>query len=78
MLDVVEVYDPATDTWSEHAPMPSPIRHHSICVVGGKLYLIGGSTTAYPPTATSAILQYDPGPTTIEALGWGVIKAMYR
>jgi hypothetical protein len=60
VLDVVEVYDPATDIWSEHAALPSPVSHHSLSVVDGKLYLIGGSTRAYPPTSISKVEVYDP------------------
>ena len=37
-----ESYDPMTDQWKEHAPMPTPRDHFTISVVGEKLYAIGG------------------------------------
>jgi PKD repeat protein len=37
-----EVYDPATDTWSEISPMNVPRYEFSGAAMGGKLYAIGG------------------------------------
>src|SRR5437667_7498677 len=42
--DLVEVYDPATDTWSSTTGMPTRREFHSASVVGNKIYVIGGST----------------------------------
>jgi len=41
-LTTVEVYDPATDTWTQAADMPWPRHGHSASVVAGKMYIIGG------------------------------------
>jgi N-acetylneuraminic acid mutarotase len=41
----VEVYDPATDTWTHVSDMPWPRRGHSASVVDGKMYIIGGVDT---------------------------------
>ena len=41
-----ESYDPATNKWETHKPMPTPRNHAAIGVVGGKIYLIGGRITA--------------------------------
>lgn len=53
----VYVYDPATDTWSQRAPMPSPRGALSVTEQDGKLYAIGG----YDRKANSAAVEvYDP------------------
>ena len=39
---IVEVYDPATDTWETKTPMPTPRADLHASVVNGKIYLIGG------------------------------------
>lgn len=41
-----EVYDPATDTWSTLSPMPTARYGVEACVLGGKIYLIGGDSYA--------------------------------
>jgi N-acetylneuraminic acid mutarotase len=57
-IAVVEVYDPATDTWTRKADMPTPRLHLTSAVVGGKIYVFGGSPEwAVPLAATEA---YDP------------------
>lgn len=38
----VDVYDPATDTWSPLADMPTPREHFGAAVVGDTLYAVGG------------------------------------
>jgi N-acetylneuraminic acid mutarotase len=37
-----EVYDPATDTWTRLAPMPTPRNHLGAATVGGKIQAVGG------------------------------------
>jgi RNA polymerase sigma factor (sigma-70 family) len=41
-LTTVEVYDPATDTWTQTSDMPWPKYGHSASVIDGKMYIIGG------------------------------------
>jgi N-acetylneuraminic acid mutarotase len=41
-----ESYDPATNRWETHKPMPTPRNHAAIGVVNGKIYVIGGRITA--------------------------------
>ena len=41
-LSTVEMYDPATDTWTQKADMPSTRGGPAIAVVDGKIYVIGG------------------------------------
>jgi N-acetylneuraminic acid mutarotase len=40
----VDVYDPATNNWSQIASMPIGEADHSSAVVDGKIYVIGGNT----------------------------------
>ena len=62
-LPTVEMYDPATDTWTQKADMPTP-RSTSTCVVDGKIYAIGG--TAFnnvkkkKPWRLDTVEVYDP------------------
>jgi len=53
----VYAYDPATDAWTERAPMPTTRGALSVTVHEGMLYAIGG----YDRTANSAAVEvYDP------------------
>lgn len=42
----VQVYDTATDTWTLGPDLPMPNNHGMAASVGGKVYLIGGQTSA--------------------------------
>jgi len=56
-VPTVYAYDPATDAWSERAPMPTARGALSVTVHDGKLYAIGG----YEGRANSAAVEaYDP------------------
>jgi len=45
VLSTVEAYDPATDTWTTKADMPTARGyHHAACVVDGRIYVFGGAT----------------------------------
>jgi N-acetylneuraminic acid mutarotase len=52
----LEVYDPATDTWTLKAPMSVPRNRLAAGVVDGKLYAIGG----YTGSSTTVVEGYDP------------------
>ncbi len=57
----VYAYDPATDTWVERAPMPTPRGALSVTEHDGKLYAIGG----YDGKANIATVEvYDPNSNT--------------
>jgi N-acetylneuraminic acid mutarotase len=45
-VPTVEVYDPATDNWTQVSDMPLPKYMHSASVVDGKMYIIGGMNNA--------------------------------
>jgi len=58
-VDITEIYDPATDTWSTGSRMPIGLNHAGAAVVNGKIYVIGGSRTVtiVPENLT---LEYNP------------------
>lgn len=83
VLSVVEAYDPVTATWAAMPGLATPRMGLSVSAVGGRIFAIGGSTADGSPwTVCSTVEVYDPGsgpdPTSIEALGWGVVKALMR
>ncbi|MFC1712382.1 sigma-70 family RNA polymerase sigma factor [Candidatus Poribacteria bacterium] len=43
-LSAVEAYEPATDTWTTKADMPTARYYHAACVVDGRIYVSGGAT----------------------------------
>ena len=43
--NIVEVYDPATNTWTSAHPIPRALHHNSAAVAAGKLYSFGGPST---------------------------------
>ena len=57
---VVEVYDPATDTWSAKRSMPKGVNHisSSTFVMGGRILTLGGQTSHNSPIADT--YAYDP------------------
>jgi RNA polymerase sigma factor (sigma-70 family) len=63
---IVDVYDPATDTWTTAADFPFPTIteggpfRHTAAVVDGKIYTIGGSW-GREATILSTVYEYDPG-----------------
>jgi hypothetical protein len=60
-LATVEEYDPATNTWTRKADMPTPRFSLSTSVVDGRIYAIGGSTLA---PGVSVVEVYDPATDT--------------
>jgi len=54
LLNVTEVYDPSTDTWTNKAPMPNSEGYVS-AVIDDKIYVIGsGETQIYNPKTLGA------------------------
>src|SRR5438105_7002063 len=45
--DTVDVYNPATDTWTSAHPVPIPVNHNAAAVAAGKLYHFGGTQNLY-------------------------------
>jgi N-acetylneuraminic acid mutarotase len=55
----VEVYDPATDTWTTAPDMPSARFAPRTSVIDGKIYVIGGMDK-WVGSAYRTVLEYDP------------------
>jgi len=78
---IVDVYDPATDTWTTAADLPTVRGNHTAAVVDGKIYAIGGDTGPGAATPLSIVEEYDPGlSTSVSPAGklpttWGEMKA---
>ncbi len=62
-LSTVEEYDPATDTWTPKAGMPTARTLLSTSAVNGRVYAIGGDTTAVNGRF-STVEEYDPATDT--------------
>lgn len=60
------IYDPATDTWHEGAPMPDKKGWPAIAVHNDKIYLFGGDNQAIDRSMTVASWVYDPAKDTYE------------
>jgi N-acetylneuraminic acid mutarotase len=64
LTNIVEVYDPVSDKWSNDvAPLPIALDHSAMAAYNGKLYLVGGFLEAQegedkPPT--NLLFIYDP------------------
>ncbi|TDE86182.1 NPCBM/NEW2 domain-containing protein [Deinococcus sp. S9] len=56
----VEMYDPATDTWTPRADLPRPLGHTSASTVvwNGRIVVVGGVTQRSAEVAN--IVEYDP------------------
>lgn len=61
-LNVVEEYNPATDTWITRPNMPNKRMRHSAAAVNGKIYVIGGvlNNNPGPWVATGLVEEFDP------------------
>jgi N-acetylneuraminic acid mutarotase len=64
VVAAVDVYDPATNTWSSVRPMLLARNHHASAAVGGRLYVIGGRVASAFISGTSnnvdLVEAYDP------------------
>jgi hypothetical protein len=60
----LDVYDPATNTWTTKAPMPAPRSYGAAGVIDGKLYVAGGWTV---DEDSSGLEAYNPATNTWEA-----------
>ncbi len=59
-VDLVQIYDIATDRWELGPPLPQPNNHGMAAGVNGKVYLIGGQTTADDPSYVDTVYELDP------------------
>ena len=58
MVGTVEAYDPATNSWSPRAPMPTPRTYVGVGTVNGMLYAVGGLDDS--GTSLATMEAYDP------------------
>jgi N-acetylneuraminic acid mutarotase len=60
-LASVECYDPATDTWTEKAPMPQPRQAMGTALgADGRIYVVGGSQSFRGAVPLDTVDIYDP------------------
>ncbi len=79
-LSRVDVYDPATNSWSRRADMPEPTTHRNPVLVGDTVWMVGGFVGNDPGPATTHVWKYDlrgdrwtPGPPLPEPRGGGAL-----
>jgi N-acetylneuraminic acid mutarotase len=59
--DIVEFYDPETDSWGTAQHLPERLNHAAAASYNGKLYVIGGYRDGYGPKyASDKLFVYDP------------------
>jgi N-acetylneuraminic acid mutarotase len=56
-----EVYDPASDTWTRLAPMPTSRNHLGAAVVAGKIHVVGGRVPGNMELTTHEIYDRETG-----------------
>ncbi len=59
-FDYLQAYDPATDSWTAKAPMPTARRGLAVAVVNGVLYAIGGQPDVMGSPMVPTVEAYDP------------------
>lgn len=64
----VQAYDPATDSWTLKAPLPTPLHHPVAVGFEGKLYSFGGQVSQAENPDTNRTLVYDPASDSWEDL----------
>ncbi len=61
LSDATYVYDPAADSWSTLASIPTPVSGYASAVVDNKIYIIGGTTgTSGSVVVTDMVQIFDP------------------
>ena len=70
VVNTLEVFDPATDSWStpETAGLASPRAFHTASEVGGKIYIIGGITQTSSTYPDSMVDVFDPATSSWSSL----------
>src|SRR3974377_1268314 len=55
-----QVYDPATNSWADKAPLPDKAGWPAIAVYNGKIYIFGGDKKGIDAKQTDRSFAYDP------------------
>lgn len=64
-----EVYDPATDSWTRLASMPTPREHLAAAAIDGQIYVVGGRRqSGFDITNRQQLERYDPATDTWASL----------
>lgn len=67
-VDVLEIYNPRTDTWEQGANLPEPRSGHALVALDGRLLLFGGWDGS---TYRADVFEYTP-----EANSWRALRDM--
>ncbi len=70
--DIVEEYDPATNTWTAKAPIPTARWGHSLVILDGNIYVVGGATGWPIDRLINNIEIYNPSTDTWTAGGTNI------
>lgn len=62
--NILEVYDPVTNTWASKAPMSTARLGPAVAAINGILYVAGGGIACPPCGALDTIESYDPASNT--------------
>ena len=54
-----EIYTPATNTWTNGAPMPTPVTHMGAVAVGEEIWILAGFVGNHPGVATNLVQVYN-------------------
>ncbi|MGC1472267.1 MAG: malectin domain-containing carbohydrate-binding protein [Psychroserpens sp.] len=54
-----EIYDPATNSWTNGAPMPTPVTHMGAVAVGDEIWILAGFAGNHPGVATNLVQIYN-------------------
>ena len=55
----VDVYDPASDSWTRKKDMPSPLTHLNAAVDGSTIWFAGGFKGRHPGPVVAEVWKYD-------------------
>jgi len=60
-VGTVQVYDPVLDLWHLTTPLRQPVNHPMAASLNGRLYIIGGQTTASGSSSfVNSVFEYNP------------------
>ena len=57
----VEIYDPASNSWTSGADMPTPRVAMGVAALNGSIYTVGGITSGFGVLNLDLVERYDPG-----------------